>query len=159
MDNVLHRDIMRTNIPKKQWIKVKEMAAELSSYYNFTDKKYLKLRTVFFNYLDLLEKQYGKNPNILATKGDFCDDENQALKLLRDAYRLAEKELDYKNCTLISSSIASIYVENKNNYTMGNKWVKELELNLNKYQDKDEYDKMKYLKKRLRALVEKKATP
>jgi len=94
------------------------------------NQKYKLHKRRFFAYLSKLEEKYGKDPNILATRADFYDSTYKANILLTEAYKIASKQHDYKNCTLISSSLAFKYIMDSVDAFQGKIWLETLKKDL-----------------------------
>lgn len=78
-------------------------------------------------FLDELEEKYGVLPSILATRADYVSDVNEQAMLFRQAYALAEASNDKNNLTLISHSLAELYIKELKETSEGQVWLKRLE--------------------------------
>lgn len=96
-----------------------------------------------------LESRYGPLPSILATMADFTDDAREAVRLLENAYFVAEQRNDTRNMTYIASSIAQRYVEDLSDFAKGRSWVDLLRQCLERFPDQHELEVLAELEERL----------
>ena len=143
-------DSARTSdgIPLSDWEAIKELSAKCANAVsdNFEDKKFSDLRKKMLRRLNRLSIKYGEKPSIFATKADYVISNKNRENLLKSAFYLAEKMHDYKNMTLISSSLAEFYVEDIGDLENGKKWLDCLGVSLSKYPDQMEqrvYERIK----------------
>ena len=87
-------------------------------------------------YLDELESKYGSLPSILATRADYVSDTNEHSALLRQAYALAEASQDITNLKEIAHSLAELYIDDLQNPSEGNVWIRRLSDHLSSSPDR-----------------------
>lgn len=102
--------------------------------------------------LSKLSSQYGDRPSILATKSEYVESPRLRGRMLERAYELALRRRDAKNATLIASSLAEYYVEERHNSDAGEIWLRRLDRALSRHFDKTESRVFKRLTKKLRTL-------
>jgi hypothetical protein len=103
--------------------------------------------------LDELEAKYGVLPSILATRADYVSDTNEQLALLRQAYALAEASRDISNLKEIAHSLAELYIEDLQDPSEGQTWIKRLRDHLVSSTDKDFQDELTRLHEILNRLT------
>lgn len=106
-------------------------------------------------YLDELEAKYGALPSILATRADYVSDSKEQSALLRQAYALAEASHDIPNLKEIAHSLAALYIEDLQDPSEGQTWIKRLRDHLSSSPDKDFQDELK----RLREILDRLTAP
>lgn len=130
-------------ISAKDWGILGDLAADLVN--EESHDKWEVIRKKILIYLNRLTKKYGNKASILATKADYVNSILMREKLLLLAYEIIE-DTDLKNKTLISSSLAELYIADQKNYTKGQYWLNLLEINLKIHFDK--YENMTFEKLR-----------
>lgn len=103
--------------------------------------------------LDELEAKYGVLPSILATRADYVSDTNEQSALLRQAYALAEASRDISNLKEIAHSLAELYIEDLQDPSEGQTWIKRLRSHLISSPDKDFQDELNRLHEILNRLT------
>lgn len=106
-------------------------------------------------YLDELEAKYGVLPSILATRADYVSDTNEQSALLRQAYALAEASQDIANLKQIAHSLAELYIEDLQDPSEGQVWIRRLSDHLISFPDKHLHDELK----RLHEVLDQLTTP
>ena len=81
---------MKPRIEKTDWDRVLQLACDIVNA-SSTDDEILteSKRESLFRVLDELEAKYGKHPSIIATRGDFSANRNEALLFFQEALELA----------------------------------------------------------------------
>ena len=100
-----------------------------------------------------LQSRYGPLPSILATMGDFTDDDREAVRLLESAYLAAEQRDDARNMTYIASSIAQRFVEELSDVAQGRIWTERLRRCLERFRDETEAEVLAELEEHLEARI------
>ncbi len=139
-------------ISQEEWGKVRTMAEEIAFSKSYKSKDFRLKQRRFFYYLSRLEKKYGKDPCILATKADFQAVSKKSILLLKEAYDIALKQHDYQNCMLISSSLSSKYIMWLKDVFHGKIWLDTLKKSLKLFPDDYYANEHKELKAELEAL-------
>ena len=108
----LGRNEMKPRIEKADWDRVHDLACEIVNATSINDgilseSKHLSL----FSVLDELESKYGRHPSIIATRGDFTDDPNEALALFHQALELARFHDDKTEEEEILDSIENLNIK------------------------------------------------
>lgn len=139
-------------ISTKDWDRVKDRAAKIAtavcSDKNVQAKKETKALLAL---LDRLQKQYGELPSILATRADHVASSSESLGLLKQAYALAEKTNDNANLNYIASSIAELYMIDRQDKRNGKLWLAKLRTGLRRHFDEHEFKIYKTLQKMIRS--------
>ena len=112
------------------------------------------LTEALLDHLDQLERKYGELPSILATRADYLSDVQERITLLKRAYEAAKGRKDYKNKTLISSSLSDLYVRELKDCQSGQFWLGELRESLDTYWDDWEASILDELSKLIKAQME-----
>jgi len=138
-------------ISSEDWDKVHELSlkivnAEAESEENIYTNQLLQC-------LDELEAKYGVLPSILATRADYVLDTNEQASLLRQAYALAEASRDIFNLKEIAHSLAELYIEDLQDPSEGEAWIKRLRGHLISSPDKDFQDELRRLHEILNRLT------
>lgn len=94
-------------IPKTTWDTIIKLAKEIT-FDNSKNKE--RKRRNFLKRLLRLEKKFGENPNILATRADFYTYDSKAIPLLLKGYKLAGMSDDHKNCIFIADSLCARFL-------------------------------------------------
>lgn len=129
-------------ILKSDW----EVLEILAANYVYSDTLNESLiKNSILNYVDDLISKYGQLPSLLATRADYVGSNDESKQLLELAYQLANTACDYKNKTLISSSLAELYYIELNDVKKGEYWIDKLSQDLVFYYDEDEYEVWKSL--------------
>jgi len=77
-----------------------------------------------------LEAKYGRLPSILSAEADFIDDLGKRLSLQKEAYASAQEIRDFMHLTMISATLAEMYVEEVHDDAKAVFWLERLELHL-----------------------------
>jgi len=90
MRSSLGKNEMKPRIEKADWDRVHELACEIVNATSINDEilSDSKHQSLFYVFDDL-ESRYGRHPSIIATRGDFTEDPNEALALFQQALELA----------------------------------------------------------------------
>jgi len=100
---------MKPSIEKADWDRVHEMACGIVNATSIGDGILSESKhESLFSVLDELEAKYGKHPSIIATRGDFTDDRNEALSLFQQALVLARFYEDKEEEEEILDSIKNL---------------------------------------------------
>lgn len=94
-------------------------------------------------------KIYPKSIDLLATKADYLTRKSQREKYLLKAYSMAKRYGDVKNQTLISSSLAILYIEELENFIKGGVWISKLRDALLNHFDEEEQKTLEELEMKL----------
>jgi hypothetical protein len=129
-------------VPKAAW---ENLQSAIEKYVDSSDENAEILRKIILLKINRLIKIYPNSIDLIATKSDYLKKPAQREGCLLKAYFMAERCADFKNMTLISSSLAVFYVEDLNNYDEGDVWVSRLRNNLLHYFDEDEKKALKEL--------------
>jgi hypothetical protein len=88
--------------------------------------------------LNAVERTFGRVPSVLATRADYVRPTSLKERLLLEAFAEAKRLKDAKNVTLISASLAQLYLEEVGDMVLGRKWVDALGKALVDYPDSTE---------------------
>lgn len=122
-------------IPLLEWQVIRQLAEEYAALTERGDKAADRVRRRLLRYLDRLVEKYGELPSILATKSDYLLRSSRRESLLIRAYELARRRKDTKNLTLVSASLAELYIEELNDTVNGRVWIARLKKALTNYPD------------------------
>ena len=136
-------------ISLSDWDKLGDLAADLAN--EESDIQCEAIRKKILIYLNGLTKKYGNRASIFATKSDYVKPLLMKERLLLFSYDLTE-DGDLKNKTMISSSLADLYIDEQENYAKGHHWLDVLEENLKNYFDKHENSNFERLKVELQKI-------
>jgi hypothetical protein len=137
-------------ISTRDWDTVKDYAAKIANATAGEDTDCLaRLTTELLTYLDCLEDKYGKRPSVLATRADYLDDSSARAKMLGEAFRLAKSVNDRRNITLIASSLAEMFLEERRDIAQGEIWVAELGASIGDLWDDDDHELFRRLQEKL----------
>jgi hypothetical protein len=137
-------------ISTEDWSEVHELAVEVVSLSADGDEPASSAaRRRLLALLDDLSKQYGPLPSLLATRADYVEDDGAREYWLLAGYDEALRRGDSKNLTLISHSLAQLYVESRPTSVEAARWLDHLERHLAIYSDEHEANELS----RLRTLV------
>lgn len=129
-----NQKVKKMRILPNEWTIVKELATMVAFGDSYNDKRRL------FSYLSFLQKKYGDDANILATKADFLCSDKKAIVLLEKAYILALDANDHANCILIADSIMERYL-NMKDILNTTRWMSTLR---KIYKDTEVYSEQEY---------------
>ena len=94
-------------------------------------------------------KTYPKSIDLLATKADYLTRKSQREEYLLKAYSMAKRYGDVKNQTLISSSLAILYIEELEDFIKGGVWISKLRDALLNHFDQEEKKTLEELEMKL----------
>ena len=105
---------MSSHIAKSDWDHVTDLAYEVANSSSIDDQVLCaSRREALLAFLRDLEKKYGEHPAIMATIGDFLEDEKARREYYRRALRLARLYGDQKEEAEILDSIAKLNEESQ----------------------------------------------
>jgi hypothetical protein len=137
-------------ITTKDWNRVGVLAADIANARCADDDQAAEQRTKkILLLLEKLERKYGRLPSILATRADYTADVVGQARLLREAWTAAKRLGDHKNITLITSSLAELFVEERHDTRQGSVWVKRLAEALDVYWDSGEHGVYRRLERQI----------
>jgi len=140
-------------ITQKDWGRVCRISmAIFNSIMRHNDKSVENQKAKLFACLDRLEAKYGELPSIVGARADFEDNQRKRVRLWKRAYHLAQARQDFKNVTLIASSLADYFIDERQDKRRGRYWLKRLAEALARYDIPDERKLMRRLSVALRAL-------
>lgn len=118
-------------VPKEHWDKVHDLALVYANHMVAgAHERAENARRSMLRLLRAIERRFGELPSLLATRSDYVISTAYREKLLLRAFKLARRRGDSANRVLVSSSLASFYIEDVGNFAEGKKWLDELELAL-----------------------------
>jgi len=130
------------------WDRVHELAADAANAALVDDAVADAAATRrLLEWLDELLRRYGPLPSILATRADYVEDESEREYLLHAAYEQAELLHDQRNLALIASSLAGLYVEDREDYVLGQRWLERLETHVVACPESNEGDELERLRR------------
>ena len=118
-----------------EWSVCRKLSGELAEQDSASTRSRLRRR------LYGLLKKYPGNVDIMASLGDICVYNRQAIKLLQVSYDAAQKNKDFKNLTFIADSLVGRYLATRN-YEQVHFWCKELAENLKNFHDQEICDNL-----------------
>ncbi len=137
-------------ISDEDWGRVHELALEVVNATGRDEpEENARASTALREALDDLQERYGPLPSILATRADYAEDDADREYWLLAAYSQAVGRGDLKNLVLISESLASFYVEHKDDVDAGTRWVETLEGHLAQRHEDFESEQAIHLRARL----------
>ena len=122
-------------VPKAVWSIIQN---DVEKYVECSTEEAETLRKKILLKINSFIKICPESIDLLATKADYLKNDKQRISCLKKAFSFAKNKNDYKNQTLISSSLASLYIEELKLKTMGKIWLTHLESALKNHFDKDE---------------------
>ena len=135
-------------VPNEYWDKVHNLAL---AYANQTvvgeSEQAERVRQSMLRLLNALERKFGELPSLLATRSDYVIPTEYRERLLLRAFTLARRRRDGANRVFVSSSLASLYIEDVGNFVEGKKWLAELESALGAHPDETERRTLRNLAK------------
>jgi hypothetical protein len=137
-------------IHEADWLPVRQIASkivELISVGRAREAEAAKIEML--SCLDRLEARYGRRPSILATRADYCEEPEQRISLLKEAFALAKAAGDKSNCTGIASSLAQLLIEDAEKHDAGEEWLGVLADCLAEHWDDFEHNEYVRLKRAL----------
>lgn len=137
-------------ITTEDWDEIEALARSVAEATFSDDALYKAAVGEVLRKLRELENTYGPLPSILSTRADYVADDGEAIKLLKEAYRLAESRKDAANMTYIASSIAQRFVDDLADMKEGQLWTDRLRACLKVFPDDDELEVLRDLEARLR---------
>ncbi|HEY5892303.1 MAG TPA: hypothetical protein VIT91_03640 [Chthoniobacterales bacterium] len=89
-ENAPSRWDMKPSIAKPDWDRVHQAACDIVNAYTMGDEILgQSKRERLFDVLDELEEKYGEHPSIIATRGDFSENRDEAMACFQKALKLA----------------------------------------------------------------------
>jgi hypothetical protein len=125
-------------ITSRDWQRVQKIAsavADATARDAESDRRSLEKQMLAL--LDSLERQYGRNSTIVATRADYTDEPARRLRLLRQAYSHAKRASDVRNLWLVACSLAEYYIEEKPDVREAQHWLKTMRAQLRRAPDSD----------------------
>lgn len=130
------RGLTSDGVPKESWDKIHALAVAYANLSLGKSRQRIeRTRQKMLRLLRDLEYRFGERPSLLATRSDYVKPTAYREKLLLRAFGLAKRRGDRPNMVLVSSSLASLYVEDIGNITEGARWLTELEAALSAHPD------------------------
>ena len=118
-------------IAETDWEEIQERASEIAEAALAGDMGRMQaLKSGLMQRLEDLANQYGPNPALLGVRAEYTDDAGERLALCQKAYVLAEQGGDSESLTMLSHSLAELYIEEFHDAANGNRWLARLEANL-----------------------------
>ena len=122
---------MSQEIEESDWLEIKELASEIANASLGLDPISVEsLRIKLLDRLSALEEKYGESASILGVVAEYLELPSDKLALFEKAYLIADRQKDHLNKTLISHSIAELYVLDFKDAENGRMWLGRLESNL-----------------------------
>ena len=122
---------MNQEISESDWEEIKEIAAEIANAAISEDSIFVEsLRLKLLDKLASLEEKYGEHASLLGVIAEYIEMPDEKMSLFNRAYEIAEKQKDYLNLTLVSHSIAELYILEFKDEQNGARWLDKLESNL-----------------------------
>jgi hypothetical protein len=145
------RELTSDGVPKESWDRIHTLAVAYANLSLGKSRQRIeRTRQKMLRLLRDLEYRFGERPSLVATRSDYVKPTAYREKLLLRAFGLAKRRRDRPNMVFVSSSLASLYVEDIGNVTEGARWLKELDAALSAYPDALEKRTYRSLLKQLR---------
>lgn len=124
-----------------EWDNVKAVAADYANAVLSQDDIAMeRARQRMLSLMNRMFRKYGERASILATKADYVVSNRRRAVLLLRAYTLARQAKDFKNVTLVASSLAEFYFDDEQDNDLGDVWLERLGDALKDYSDHSEMD-------------------
>lgn len=137
-------------IADADWNEIEDLSREVAEAAISDDSfRYANAVNEMLKQLGVLQSRYGALPSILATMADYTEDDHNAIRLLENAFFVAEQRGDARNMTYISSSIAQRYFEDLSDFASGRIWTDVLRQCLVRFPDETEFKVLAELEARL----------
>jgi len=134
-------------ISQRDWTTILELGVGIANAAMVdNDTLVTSLTLEILNHLNELERKYGKQISILATKADYIESANERISLYLQAWNIAKERSDNANLVLISSSLAELYIEDFYDFDEGKKWLTEFEVALGNCWNDDDYADLQRLR-------------
>ena|SRR5260370_1875668 len=99
-------------IKSQDWDPIRALAADYANRVISGDQKGARdVKRSLSAQLRALEKKYGRSPSVLATMADYVHGTERRVKLLEEAWAVAQQRRDDVNLVFISSSLAETFAE------------------------------------------------
>lgn len=135
-------------IPKSVWDNIQK---DVEEYVESEDEKSKLWRQKILRNINKSLIIYPNSIDLLATKADYLKRSKDRENCLLQAYAMAKQLNDFKNQTLISSSLAAFYIDDLDNFSKGIYWISQGKAALLNFFDEDEQRELIELELKLSA--------